>query len=184
MAGGERRTIVDAESISYRGLFDPKELYKLVEKLLKDKGYDKRYLANDEFVTETQRTVYTRLKPWKKLSDNEKSELVIDIAFTNLKEEEHEIDGVKIKLYNGAAMIKFWGFLTTDYEGRWDQRPVYFFMRTFVDKFLYKDEVARMEAIVAAHIRELENDLTAFLNMNRWRFQSEKNPASTENYKP
>ena len=164
----ERMTIVDGEKIVYKGLFDFRELYNLIDAYLWQKGFDKRIRKNEEHVTKDGKFVHVVMQPWKKISDYAKHEIKIDLSVHDAKEEIREIDGVKKKFTNGVVEATFWGYLVTDYEGRWEQRPEYFFLRTIFDKFVYKLQTQNFGAMVKNDVRLLKSEIESFLNLHRF----------------
>ena len=60
----ERELIVDHMRIQYEGLFDATELYKLIDRFFRDKGYDKRDLKKATLIM-----VEEMLKPIKWLKN-------------------------------------------------------------------------------------------------------------------
>lgn len=164
----ERMTVVDGEKIQYKGLFDFKELYNIIDAYLHQKGFDKRVRRNEEHVLKDNKFIHVILHPWKKISEYAKHEIKMDISVHNAKEEYREIDGVKRKLTNGVVEIMFYGYLVTDYEGRWEQRPEYFFLRTVFDKFVYKLQTQNFAALLKGDVRLLKGEVESFLNLHRF----------------
>ena len=164
----ERFTVVEQEKIHYKGLFDINELGKLIEKWLRNKGYDKRVLKDEEHVYDKHKYIHMRWEPFKKITDYAKYDIRIWIYITNVTQVTKEIDGVKRKLNHGDLEVIFDGFLITDYEGRWEQRPMYFFFRVIFDKFIYKLQTSKFEAGLREQIMELKAEISSFLNLYRY----------------
>ena len=59
----ERRLVVDHLRLKYEGLFNATELYKLIDKWLNEKAYDKRELRNQENVRPDGKYVELILMP-------------------------------------------------------------------------------------------------------------------------
>jgi hypothetical protein len=164
----ERYTVVEQEKINYRGLFDLNEMTKIIEKWLRNKGFDKRVLVDEEHVYEKHKYIHFKWQPYKKITDYIKFELRIWIYVTNLTTVTKEIDGIKKKMNHADMDIIIDGFLFTDYENRWEQRPMYFFIRTVFDKFLYKMQTAKHESMLREWCFELKAELSSFLNLYRF----------------
>ena len=86
----ERELIVDHMRIQYEGLFDATELYKLIDRFFRDKGYDKRDLKNVEKVRPQGKFIEIELLPWKKTTDYFKNEIKVRMIMEDLKDVEVE----------------------------------------------------------------------------------------------
>ncbi|MBW2970749.1 hypothetical protein KY320_01160 [Candidatus Woesearchaeota archaeon] len=164
----EVKIIVDGMTLSYEGLFDAAELYKMIDQFFWEKGYDKREIQNMEKVEQTGKYIELELQPYKKLSDYAKVIIRIYIRMFDVKEVEVEKDGQQIRLNQGRLNLIFDGFLETDYEGRWESKPMYVFMRTVFDKFIYKTYTAKYESILTEEIHHLHSQIKSFLNLYRY----------------
>lgn len=164
----ERELIVDHIRLTYEGLFDASELYAMIDAWFRDKRYDKKELKNVEKVRPEGKYVELELLPWKKVSDYHKHEIKIRMIMTNLKEVEVEKEGRKMKLNQGSVQLVFDGYLTTDYENRWENKPYYFFMRTLFDKFFFRSYTLKYKQLLLEDINDLHSQIKSFLNLYRY----------------
>lgn len=164
----EKKFVFEKMTLSYEGLFNLYELFQMIDTWLRKKGFDKREKRNNEFISETGKDIEVVLEPWKKVSDYINMKFKIDIHFSEVKEVIVEKDGAKIRLNKGRAVIVIDGWLETDYEGAWQSRPDYFFLRTIVDKFVYKIYNDKYEKMINDLGVEVFNEIKAFLNMHRY----------------
>jgi len=164
----ERSVIVDKMRFDYEGLFSLPELYKLIDEWLEEKNYDKKELKNIERVSHDSKYVEIEILPWKKVSDYVKNEIHMHMFFSELKDVEIVKDGVKVKLNSGKIHIIFDGYLNTDYENRWEGKPIFFFLRTVFDKFLYKPWMSGFESGVKNDVNALRDRMKSFLNLYRF----------------
>jgi len=164
----ERFTVVDQEKIHYKGLFDITQLTRMIELWCKTKAYDKRIIRDEEHVYKDHKYIHLWWEPYKKITDYIKFEIRIWVYITDVSQVEKEIDGIKTKLNKGDFDIVLDGFLITDYEHRWEQKPIYFFFRTIFDKFIYKMQMAKYEALIKQHVMELKAEISSFLNLYRF----------------
>ncbi len=165
----ERKILVDEESMDYEGLFNLIELYSIIDDYLKIKGYDKFEPLNEEHVYPAGKHVHIVLTPMKWHTDYVRKCLKIEIMMDDIKEVETEVDKVKVKLNQGKIKILFSGTLETDWEGRWEQRPIYFFIRTLFDKYIYRKHTKDFEIEIISDLNELREKMGAFLNLYRFR---------------
>ncbi len=161
----ERRIIVDNLKLSYAGYFKATELYQLIDNFLREKGYDKREIRNQEHVTRDGKYVELEIEPWKKITDYANTKIRIELKMFNLTDAIVKSGGRKEKLNKGRVHIRFDAYLETDYEHRWESRPVYLFIRTIFDKFIYASYTRQFEGELAENTQELYEVVKGFLNL-------------------
>ena len=164
----ETQIIVDGLNLEYDGLFSARELYMLIDKFFKDHMYDKREVSNMEKVEAHGKFIEIEFQPYRKMSDYVKFIIRIKLSMRDVKEVEIEKDGHKLKVNKGKVRFIFDGFLETDYEGRWEGKPMYVFVRTVFNKFVYKVYTARFEEMLTQDVDTLYNEIKAFLNLYRY----------------
>ena len=165
----EVKAIRFGDSFKYKGLINAKELYKVIDKWLKRNGYDKIEIWNYEEIYEDGKQLTLKLQPYKKISDYAKVEIRLTAVLSKLKDVVVTVDKVKVKTMKGEASFKFDTFLTTDYEGSWEVKPLYYFLKTIAEKFLYRGIVDRYEEIAQKDTDALKREIKSFLNMERFR---------------
>lgn len=164
----ERELIVDHIRLEYEGLFDARELLSMIDRYFRDKGYDKRELRNIEQVKPEGKYVEIEYLPWKKTTDYVKNEIWIRLIMSDLKEVEVEKDGVKVKLNQGKIQFVFDGYLTTDYENRWEAKPTFFLVRTLFDKYFLKTYIDKYKGVLVDDVQLLHSTIKSFLNLYRY----------------
>ena len=164
----ERYPVIDEMHLEHEGLFDFKEMYKLIDTWLLEKFYDKREIKNIEYVEAEGKYIEIWLMPWKKITDYAQFEIRIRIFIKGMKEVEAEKDGIKVKLNQGKISMIFDSYLTTDYEGRWEQKPIFYFLRTIFDKYIYRIYTAKFESGLVADTKLMYSTIKAFLNLHRY----------------
>jgi hypothetical protein len=164
----ETLTIERGQVISYRGYFNPKDLYMIIQKIFKQNSYDWSEYKNVEQNFSDHLQIEWDLRPYKKLSDYVKVELRVDVTGTNLKLKEIEVDGVKKKLHEGNLTIMLRAFMITDYEQTWETKPFYFWLRMLADKFIFKSYTERAKGELQGVISEVREEIRSFLNMGRY----------------
>lgn len=165
----ERKLLIDEESMDYEGLFDLKEFYSIIDDYLKLKGYDKFEPLNEEQVFPTGKDIHIIIRPMKWYTDYARNVLKIELQMKQIKDVETEIDKLKVKMNQGKIKILFSCYLETDWEGRWEQKPLYHFIRTLFDKFVYRQHTQDFEQEVLSDMRELREKMGAYLNLHRFK---------------
>ena len=154
-------------TIAYEGLIDVKETYQLLNKWFKDHSYDSNEVFNMEQVYEDFKQIIIETRPYKKISDYAKIEFKIEIAFSKLKEQIIERDGIKQKLMRGEANFVFTTYLVTDREGMWTSKPAYFLLRNIMERFLYRTYISRYEDEAIKDKNKVMREIKSFLNMEK-----------------
>lgn len=164
----EKKLVIDQLRLNYEGLFSLNELYRTVSSWFYEHGYDYYEKKNVEQVTPTGKDIEIELRPWKKLTDYAKKELKIRMFLKDVKMVEVEKEGVKLKLNQGNIQMIFDAYLITDYEDRWENKPLFFFIRTLVDKYVYKFYTDRFEGDLVDDVHQVHQHVKAHLNLFRY----------------
>jgi len=164
----EREVVVDHARLSYEGLFSVPELYKLIDTWIRERGYDKLEKKNIEKIERDGKYIEIEILPWKKITDYAKNVLRLRIIMSNVKDVEIERDGKKIKLNQGKVKIVSDAYLETDYEHRWEGKPIFFFLRTVFDKYFFKPYTQSYRENVLKDYNDLIGQIKSFLNLYRY----------------
>jgi hypothetical protein len=177
----ERRLVVDHMKLVYDGVFDLKEFYNLIYQWLKDKGFDTREQKNQEHVKEGSKYIELELLPWKKITDYARHVIKIVIRIRNMKDTVvEEQDGKRLNMQKANVSITIDGYLDTDYEGRWESKPFYFFIRTFFDKYIYRTYSLQYEELLVENVLQLHSTIKSFLNLFQYEYGAMVRPDMTK----
>jgi hypothetical protein len=149
----DQQVVVDGDKLTYEGVFSVTELYRLIFE----------WLPNGRFIE-------IDITPDKTITDYAKSKLKIRIEMGNIKDVVITTkEGGKQKLNQGKVTIIFTGILETDYENRWESKPVYMFIRGIYDKFIYKTLTGGFESTVKRDLEHLKNNIYGYLNLHQYK---------------
>ena len=165
----EKKILIDENEVSFEGLFDLVELYALIDRFIKDKDYDKFESLSNEFVTQTGKDIHIILVPAKWHTDYVKKHIKIEIHARDVKEVETEMDGVRVKINQGNIKILLSGILETDWEGRWQTRPMYYFIKKIFDKYIYRSQTDQFEKEIMQDVNMLKDQIEGFLNLQKFK---------------
>jgi|TARA_B100002003_G_C14107991_1_gene532925 hypothetical protein len=175
----EREVVIDKMRLSYEGLFKVTDLYKLIDGWLREKGYDKREKKMIESVTKDGKFIEWEMEPWKKITDYAKIVIGLRMIMTDIKEVDVEVDKSKVKLNQGKIDFVFDGYLETDYENRWESKPLFYFLRTVFDKYIFKPYSTGYHSNTLDDVNDLHVRIKSFLNLYRYADVSWSAPANT-----
>ena len=164
----EIKTLIDGRSLSYEGVFNIKELYRIIDTRFKDRGYDKQEIKNWEDVSESEKQVVLEIIPYKKVSDYARIDIRIFMIFSKLSEMDIEKEGIRYKMNRGRAEFYFDAYVVTYYENKWQTRPLFFFIKNVIDKFIYRVYTSSYDGEAIRDCSDVENEIRSFLNMNRF----------------
>ncbi|MFC1722984.1 hypothetical protein ACFL0V_02495 [Nanoarchaeota archaeon] len=164
-----RKLLADELALEYEGLFDAAELYALIDDWTKLKGYDKFETLNQEIVVAEGKEIRIILEPRKWHTDYIRKYLKFELVMREVKEVETVVDKMKVKMNQGKIRLLFSGYLETDWEGRWEQKPIYHFMRTLFDKYVYRSHTNDFEREILSDVQDIMSQVGSFLNLYRYR---------------
>ena len=159
---------VGEKSISYEGLFNVFELYKILDDWQKKHNYDKTEKEVTEYIKPEGKYIELHLEPYRKESDYVKFVIKIDITMQNVKEKIVEMDDEKKKMHEGKVDIDFEAWIISDYEDAWQVKPGVYFLRILVDKYIYKIYTNKFAGKLAGELEDLTNQIKSFLNLYKY----------------
>lgn len=163
----EKITVVGKETIKYEGLFSVKGLYKLIEDWEDSKGYFPVENFIEESVEKEGKVITARLEPFKKFTDYAKAIIKIDLMISDCKEVEVKKDGKTQKLNKGKVVIEIMSILETDYEHKWEMKPLLYVLRTVFEKYIYMPFLSGFKNALREDTDHLKEEIKAFLNLYR-----------------
>jgi len=164
----EKQIIAPAITVSYEGLFNVFELYKILDEWQKKHNYDKTEKESIEYIKPEGKYIELSLEPSRKESDYVKFVIKIHIRMDNIKETVVEIDEQKERMQEGKISITFEGWIETDYEEAWHTKAGIYFLRILVDKYVYKLYTSKFAEGLKAEVNELSTQVKSFLNLYKY----------------
>jgi len=162
---GSKNTVIEKEKVSYDGIFDLKELYTHLHDWLTWRKYDVAEKKYKEKVTQGGKDIDVE---WEaKRSADEYSDFVISIKANakGINDVEVQKDASKVKMQKGSVDFEISATLITDKNDVWEARPSFKFLQKFYERYLYKNDLDRLQGELDKHGRGLLNEIKAFLNL-------------------
>ncbi len=160
----EKKFVIDGMKISYEGPFDVIEFYKKVEDWISAKGKEKEIKKKVEYVEPSGKKIEWFIEIWEDVNEYTRPLVRMRALFTDVKEVKIKTGKSKKRLNKGNALIIIDGILETDLQGKWQQKPIFYFLRTLVDHFIYKFYMNKIEDKLAADCSDLRGALEDFFN--------------------
>lgn len=164
----EVRIIVDHLKLDYSGPVDMKELFKLINAWLRERGFQKWERKNFEQNLPDGKYIEYEIAHWKKISEYVRFIYQIRLLASKLKRIDVIKDKKKLRLMQGRILIYIDGYIEHDYEHRWEELPIFHFIRMLFDKFIYKAYTERFEQRITYDLHDLYNTIETFLNTYRY----------------
>jgi len=82
-----------------------------------------------------------------------------------MKDAEVEIEGKKVGTNKGEVEIKFVGEIIKDYEKRWEDKPLWKFLRGIYEKYIIRTTIDEYEDDLEDDVKDIIKDIKAFLNI-------------------
>lgn len=164
----ERLIVVDKARLGYSGPFDAKEVFEVIRSWASDKGYWIYEKKHTETVAPEGKFMEFDLEPFKKITDYSKGVVKIRIQMSGVKDITLKRDNKKVKLQEGNVSFVFTGILETDYEHKWESKPVFYVLRTVVEKYMLRPFISGHEKGIKEDVDVLLNQLRSYLNLSKF----------------
>ena len=169
--------VVD-ERIEYSGLFSMKEVFRLLDKYFRQKGYDKKIVFDEEYMTPTGKYVHEKITPYKKVDDYIRAMMRIWIYAHDVVEVERTVDGNKVTTNQGKLTMIFDSQMMTDYRDNWvvgdksgNPRAIYFLVQTIMEKYFYRKRLAHWEGVLRHTLIGAKTEIASYLNLCKFLYQ-------------
>lgn len=159
-----KKFVIDGLKLAYNGPFDVNEFYRAVDDWISKKGKEKEIKKKSEHVDTKSKTIEYLIEIWEELSDYSRSVVRLDARLTDIREVSVKRQGKKKTLSTGDVLLIFDGILEEEKKGKWQQKPLFYFMRAVFDKFVWKFYTNKFEDKVAADVNGLYEALNDFFN--------------------
>ena len=159
----EGNLLINNRELKHKGLFIVDEVFQTLNRALEEQGYTKREKKTEETLTAHGRQTLIELRPYKEKTNYVLLMQKIRINIHTEKETVSDIKGYKQKFQEGEITFIFDAWMLTDNENRWGMRPLFFFAKSMIHKFLYplpleegfRDEVVSDTAHIYTQLRKL-----------------------------
>lgn len=163
----EKKLVVDQVKFTYEGLFDLNGFYRLLDSFFYEKNWDRMEKMNQELVTPTGKHIRIEYWPFKNVTDYYRNHIKIRMNFIDVVKVEVEKDGAKVKLDQGKVSIIFDCYVESDRYNKWENRPFFWFLRTMLDRYVFKDHYNKVQSWLFSDFEELHTRVKSFFNVYR-----------------
>lgn len=148
-----------------KGHWNFKDLYDMAHQWLLDNGYLVAENKYEDKVTGGGKDLAIEWTAEKKVTDYFKYRIDLRWTISSLKDVEAEREGKKVSTNTGDVKIEVKGILVMDYEEKWENKPLWKFMRGIYDRYIIRTTIDEYEDSLYEESSELIDQLKAFLQM-------------------
>ena len=167
----EKKQVLYDLRTTYSGPFLVEDFYAEVDNWAREKGYEKEPKKKLEHVTKSGKKIQWVVEIHGHLDDLHHGVVVLNAMIDNVKEVVVKKDGKKTRVNNGDVFININGFIQSHVHGSFYQvKPIYFFVRTLIDKYIYNFWSDKWDGAVNNDGRDLYKRINSFFNLQRYKY--------------
>lgn len=150
--------------VKHTGTFNFKELYRILFEWLIDENYDVNEKTYKEVIgAGGAKEIEIEWDATRKVSDYFKFNMIIKWHIIGMTSVDVEIDGVKDKMNKGQFEIEAKIILLKDYENKWENRPIWKFLRTMYDRYLIRERIDKYEGKLIGEMEQFLGQCKSYL---------------------
>jgi hypothetical protein len=153
------------EKLTQIGHWDYNEVYEMLYGWLKDHSYDLSEGVYKEKLSSGGKEIIISWNAKKKVTDYFLYQIELEWHILGMKDAEVEIDGKKTKTNKGELEIVFKGTIIKDYEKRWEDKPLWKFLRGIYEQYIIRTTVDEYAGDLEGETKGIISDLKAFLRI-------------------
>ncbi|MCK5321185.1 hypothetical protein KAJ38_01280 [Candidatus Pacearchaeota archaeon] len=153
------------QKLKQKGYWNYVDLYNFCFDWLKDEGYNVKEKEYVEKLSSFGKEIMLKWVASKKVTDYFKNEIEVNWHILGMKDAEVEQDGKKVSTNKGEVGIVIKATLVRDYEERWEDKPIWKFLRGIYEKYVIRTTVDEYEDSLEDKAKEYLKDMKAFLQI-------------------
>jgi len=151
--------------VKKKGYWNYIDLYNLCFEWFQKENYILMENNYVEKLTDIGKEIVLEWEAYKKINDYFKFVIKLDWHILGMNSAEVERDGQKEKTNKGEVKITVKGELVKDYEERWEQKPLYKFMRGVYEKHVIRTTTDNYEDRLIEDAVDIHGQIKAFLEL-------------------
>jgi hypothetical protein len=160
-----QKDMIYSGKVAQSGYWNYGEVYGMLYNWLKDSGYNVAESSYKEKLVGNGKEINIEWEAGKKVTDYFQYKITLSWQIIGMKDAEVEMDGKKVKTNKGDLAISFKAFLVKDYESRWEDKPMWKFLRGVYEQYVIRKTVDGYAGGLDEEISDMISDLKAFLRI-------------------
>jgi len=161
----EVRRLTTGKTIEYSGPFDLGGLRGQIDTWFDDRfDYDADKVMDEEQVFQDHKQLKVVWDAKKDMSDYAMIKMEVTLLIDDLTDIRIESEQGDIAAKDGDVTFMIDAWVHTDTEGRYEQRPVLYFLRYVAEHMFYKNYIDEYEDRLHEHINDLQREVRRYLN--------------------
>ena len=154
------------QKIKQKGYWNYTDLYNFCFDWLKEEGYRVQENEYTEKSSNFGKEIILKWKASKKVTDYFKYVIEVKWHVLGMKDAEVEQDGKKINTNKGEVGIVVQATLVRDYEERWEDKPIWKFLRGIYEKYVIRTTIDEYSENLEDKAKDYVRDIKAFLQLS------------------
>lgn len=160
----EVRRILSGETVKYSGPFDLAGLRGEIDDWFDRFDYDADIVMDEEKVFQDHKECTVVWDCERDMSDYATVKLEVKLVLDDLKDVTIKADGKDITCKDADIEFIIDGWINTDTEGRYEGRPLLYFLRYVGEHMLYKNYIDEYEEMLHEQCKDLKREVNRYLN--------------------
>jgi hypothetical protein len=153
------------DSIKQKGYFNYADLYNFCFNWFEDEGYNVKEKEYTEKVSSFGKEIVIKWEAKKGVTDYFENLFEIKWHILGMKDAEIEREGKKESTNKGEVKIVIKANLTKDKENRWEEKPLWKFLRGIYERYIIRTTVTQYEDRLEDKAKKFVSELKAFLQI-------------------
>lgn len=154
------------QKIKQKGFFNYAELYNFCFSWLEEEGYNIKEKEYTEKVGGAGKEIIIKWEAKKGVTDYFENVFELNWHILGLKDAEIEREGKKESTNKGEVEIKISANLVKDKESRWEDKPLWKFLRGVYEKYIIRTTVNEYENRFEDKAKKYVSEIKAFLQID------------------
>ena len=168
----EKKQVLYDLRTAYNGPFVVEDFYAEIDKWISEKGYEKEPKKKTENATKDGKKIHWIIEAQSHLDELHHGIVILRVLMDNVKETTIKRNGKKLIINNGDVLVNIDGFVQSHLHSSFYQvKPVYYFIRTLIDKYIYNFWSDKYDGAVNSDARDLLKRITSFFNMQKYKYE-------------
>ena len=167
----EKKQVPYDLTTAYSGPFLVEDFYAELDRWISENGFEKEPKRKSEHVLKDGKKIELAVEAYRKLDDLHYGVIVLRAQLNDIKDTTIKRDGKKVRINHGEAFISVDAFIQSYvHSGLIQAKPVYTFIRTLIDKYVYSIWTDKHDGTVNSAGNDLFRRIKSFFDMQKQKY--------------